>query len=67
MKNLKTYKLFVEESEFDLNVTDEPDIDEAVTLPPAPPPTEPPAALAPPPPAALVSPEVPAIEPPLFP
>jgi hypothetical protein len=26
MKNLKTYKLFVEESEFDLNVTDEPDI-----------------------------------------
>jgi hypothetical protein len=26
MRTLKTYKLFVEESEFDLNVTDEPDI-----------------------------------------
>lgn len=26
MKNLKTYKLFIEESEFDINLTDEPDI-----------------------------------------
>ena len=26
MKTLKTYKLFIEESEFDVNITDEPDI-----------------------------------------